>query len=165
MSDGPHKARVYDALIDALKRRIAQTQQVIQHAQGAATDAEAKAENKYDTRGLEMSFVAAGQTDRVAQLRQVLSAFHFWTPPGELEEVRPGALVLLVAAEPSEQGAAEDERWLYVSPYGDATRLEVDGHQVQVITLKAPVGRALVGKQAGDEVQAMGRGWVVEQVA
>ncbi|HAN32332.1 MAG TPA: transcription elongation factor GreAB [Myxococcales bacterium] len=153
MSYKPTKAQVLARLIAQLRERIAQTQGVLQHAHTAATDGEAKAENKYDTRGLEMSFVAAGQTDRVAALRQVLSALHHWQPPQMLESARPGALL--------ELRCDEESRWMYITPYGDATKLDIEGTTVQVINLKAPVGRALVGRSEGDEVQVLGRSWEI----
>jgi len=50
---------------------------------------------------------------------------------------------------------------MYITPYGDATKLDIEGTTVQVINLKAPVGRALVGRSEGDEVQVLGRSWEI----
>ena len=41
----------------------------------AATDPDSKAENKYDTRTLEASYVARGQAQRVTELQEALHAF------------------------------------------------------------------------------------------
>ncbi len=61
----------------------------------AATGADTKAENKYDTRGLEASYLAAGQAEQVEGLRlavSLLDAFVF--PDFELDSpIAQGALV------------------------------------------------------------------------
>ena len=44
-------------------------------ARQAATHEESKAENKYDTRGLEASYLAAGQARRAAEIRAALAAW------------------------------------------------------------------------------------------
>lgn len=141
----PDKKRVHEAVLAAIKARLRQTQETLQHAQAAATDEEARADNKYDTRSLEMSYLATGMTDRIAELRKVISAYYFWTLPPTDEVIRPGALVELMD---------DDDRQLrcYVAPFGGADTIHVDGVQIRVITLKAPLGRAMVGKGVGDEV-------------
>ncbi len=172
----PDKQAVFDAVVAAVRAQLEQSRTVLQHAQSAATDNEAKAENKYDTRGLEMSFVAAGQTDRIAALRQVLSAYHFWPLPPAADVIRPGALVRLIADDEPEGDALRDPGAAlsstlvaFVAPYGNADTVSVDGVTVRVITLRAPLGRALVGKQEGDEVQVTVAGrtrvWEVDAVS
>lgn len=145
MTGFPDKKRVHEAVLAAIRARIEQTQETLRHAQAAATDEEARADNKYDTRSLEMSYLATGMTDRITELRKVISAYHFWKLPPTAEVIRPGALVELVD---------DEERRLrcYVAPYGGADTIHVDGVQIRVITLKAPLGRAMVGKSIGDEV-------------
>ncbi|MCO4761517.1 MAG: GreA/GreB family elongation factor [Myxococcales bacterium] len=157
----PDKSRVFDAVIGAMRARLQQTQETLSHTHKAATHEEARADNKYDTRGLEMSFLATGLTDRIAELRQVLSAYHFWTLPEQDDVIRPGAFVRLVD---------DDDRELlcFVAPYGAAETIVVAGQTIRVITLKAPLGRALVGKSEGDEVIVKVAGqahvWEVDQL-
>ncbi len=145
MTGLPDKSAVHEAVLAAIKTRLRQTQDNLRRTHAAATHEESRADNKYDTRGLEMSYLATGMTDRVAELRQVLSAYHFWTLPPRADVVRPGGLVRLI----DDDGQA---LCCYVAPYGSADTVHVDGVQVRVITLKAPLGRALVGKREGDDV-------------
>lgn len=140
------KQAVLAAVIANLERQIASARTLVSHAQEAATHDEARAEDKYDTRGLEMSYVAAGATDRIEELRRVLSQYHFWQlPAGGLEVVRPGALVELT------DGPAQ--MLVFVAPHGEGAKVTVEGHTVHVVTLAAPLGRALAGREEGDEVR------------
>jgi len=109
-----------------------------------ATHPEAKAENDKDTRGLEQSYVARGQAQRVAELeaavadvgRLKLRAFAAGDP------VAISALVVV---------AEGDTRHRYfVAPAGGGNMLAGD---VQVITPASPLGRALLGKRVDDEVE------------
>ena len=161
MTTLPDKTAVHAAVLAAIKTRLSQTQDNLRRTHAAATHEESRADNKYDTRSLEMSYLATGMTDRVAELRRVLSAYHFWSLPPQADVVRPGALVVLIDD--------EDARMCcYIAPYGSADTVQVDGVQIRVITLKAPLGRALVGKGEGDEVtvkvDGVARIWEIEQL-
>ncbi len=111
----------------------------------AATHEEAKPENDKDTRALEQSYLAHGQSLRVEELRSGLAevmrlelrAF------GDAAPVALGALV--VSAEDGE------EKRFFVAPYGGGTSLAKG--EVQVVTPKSPLGRALLGKRVGDECE------------
>ncbi len=155
------KEAVIEALVASLERQIEGARTLITHAQQSATHEEARAEDKYDTRGLEMSYVAAGASDRIEELRKVLSQYHFWQPPvADPEAIRPGALVALAAD--------DDQMTVFVAPFGSGERLEAAGESVHVVTLKAPLGRALLGRAVDDEVSvgvgARQREWEIVEV-
>jgi len=60
----------------------------------AATHAESKAENKYDTRGLEAAYLADGQRRRLHEIETALAAYRNLHPTiGSDEYVRVGALL------------------------------------------------------------------------
>ncbi len=155
------KQQVVDALVADLERRLESARALVAHARQSATHEEARAEDKYDTRGLEMSYVAAGASDRIEELRKVLSQYHFWQPPAaDPEAIRPGALVEL---------EHEDEKMtVFVAPYGGGARLNVQGQVIVVVTLKAPLGRMLLGRAEDDEVTVGAAGherdWSIESV-
>ena len=108
----------------------------------AATHDEAKPENDKDTRALEQSYLARGQAIRIAMLKAGLAAVvGMSVEPSEV--VRAGALV-----------DAEDEDGKVVryvlAPDGGGKTLTGG---VQVVTPGSPLGAALVGKRAGDDVE------------
>ncbi len=148
------KQAVIDAVVVVLTQQLRETAGALAHAQAAATDEEAKPENKYDTRALEMSYVAAAQTERVEALRQALTHYHFWHPNAGLQVVAAGALV--------ELAGQRAPPLVFLSPYGPGMTVQVEGTTVQVVTLEAPLGIALLGKAAGDVVILRAGGTVRE---
>lgn len=111
-----------------------------------ATHEEAKAENDKDTRALEASYLARGQAARIEELRSTLAAVT--TMPLRDFQDRPAALGALVTLE--EDGV---ESTLLLAPGGGGERL--GGATVQVVTPASPLGRAVLGKQAGEEVEVV----------
>ncbi len=109
-----------------------------------STHEEARAENDKDTRGLEQSYLARGQAQRVAELEAAigdvsalaLRAF------GAASTVAMSALVTA-----DEDG--EGQRF-FVAPAGGGSVL---AGGVQVVTPSSPLGRALLGKRVDDEVE------------
>ncbi len=115
-----------------------------------ATGEENKAENQYDTRGLEATYLARGQAERVADLRENLAFFKTTAIKNYNEDVAIGncALVEIVNIDNS-----EDQKTLLMMPKGGGLSLIYDNKPVQVVTATSPLGEALLGKQSGDEVK------------
>ena len=118
-------------------------------ARQAATHEESKAENKYDTRGLEASYLAAGQARRAEEIRRALGAWRTlqMRPYDDEQGIQLGALICLADADGRQQ-------WLLLGPDGAGLKLEHDGLEIMLITGQAPLGQQLLGKGPGDEVQA-----------
>ena len=109
-----------------------------------ATHEEAKPENDKDTRALEQSYLARGQAARIDELRSSIAGVSALALRDFAD--RPVALGALVVVE--EDG---EESTLLLAPGGGGTRL-ADG-AVQVVTPPSPLGRALLGKHAGDPIE------------
>jgi len=130
--------RVLSADLETLERAM-------QSAREGATHEESKPENDKDTRALEQSYLARGQALRIDELKtgiadvesMVLRAFR---------EGQPAALGAVITAD-------EDGETLtfFLAPHGGGTKLA--GGVVQVVTPKSPLGRALLGKQTGDDCE------------
>ncbi|MBD9413933.1 transcription elongation factor GreAB [Pseudomonas sp. PDM16] len=118
-------------------------------ARQAATHEESKAENKYDTRGLEASYLAAGQSRRAEEIRRALNAWRTLQirPYDDDTGIQLGALICLVDDRQLEQ-------WLLLGPDGAGLKLEREGLEIMLITAQAPLGQQLLGRGPGDEVQA-----------
>jgi transcription elongation GreA/GreB family factor len=106
-----------------------------------ATHSEAKAENDKDTRGLEQSYIARGQAQRVADLEAAVLEVEKLA----LRECSTVSMSALVTVE--EDG---DARVYFVAPHGGGNTL---AGGVNVITLSSPIGKALIGKRVDDEVE------------
>ena len=144
-----NKNAVYLLMLEKLAIDLDVLQRAAQTAYEAATHAENIAENKYDTLGLEASYLATGQARRVEEIRQALKNCQAMTlaPFDPAHGIQVGALVHLEAGSGSGSG-----QWLFLAPDAAGLKLVHDGHTVTVITPRSPLGAALLGKQPEDEV-------------
>jgi hypothetical protein len=109
-----------------------------------ATDEENKAEDKYDTRGLEASYLAHGQSKAAEETALALAQFQALVPRDFTanEPIGLGALVAL-------DGPAR----YFIGPRAGGTEIKFNGTVVLVITPQSPLGRQLLGRRQGDTVQ------------
>ncbi|MBX3161892.1 MAG: GreA/GreB family elongation factor [Deltaproteobacteria bacterium] len=143
------KAALKAELVAHLARALDQARAAHASAVEGATHEEARPENDKDTRGLEQSYLARGQAQRVAELEAAVAdatalALRTFTPR---DPVGMGAAVTV-----DEDG---DERVYFVAPHGGGTVL---AGGVQVVTPSSPLGRALSGKRVDDEAEVDLRG-------
>lgn len=143
-----NKALLQQLILDQLHSDLTQAQQAALTAYEAATHEENIAENKYDTLGLEASYLAAGQARRVEEIRQALSAWEKLRlrPFDAQQGIQLGTLVWLADAEGSEQ-------CLFLGPDGAGLKLLLDGQEVRVVSPRAPLGQRLIGRGEGDQVE------------
>ena len=111
-----------------------------------ATHEQAKPENDKDTRALEQSYLARGQAARIEELRAAVAEVS--AMPVRASPESRVALGVLVTLE--EEG---EESTLFLAPAGGGERL-AEG-QVQVVTPRSPLARALAGRREGDEVEVL----------
>jgi transcription elongation GreA/GreB family factor len=143
MPDLPSKQALKDELIRLLTADLETLERAQQATREAATHEQAKPENDKDTRALEQSYLARGQALRVEELRAGLAEV-MSMPVRAFAEGQPAALGALVTVE--EDGG---ELVLFIAPHHGGSTLA--GGAVQVVTPKSPLGRALLGKRAGDD--------------
>jgi transcription elongation GreA/GreB family factor len=138
------KAAIKAELIAQLAAALDSAQRAHAAALEGATHTEARAENAKDTRGLEQSYLARGQAQRVAELEtglvQVTAlAVRGFTPD---DAIALGALVTV--------DDAGESRRLFIAPYGGGSALSGG---IQVVTPSSPLGRSLLGKRVDDDAE------------
>jgi len=133
-------------LLRLLHKDLEALQQAHRATREAATHEEAKPENDKDTRALEQSYLARGQALRVEELTAAVAAVQVM-PAHPYSEDHPVAVGALVRVDEDGQ-----ERLFFVAPEGGGAWL-AEG-TVQVITARSPLGRAMIGKRAGDDCAA-----------
>ncbi len=145
------KRSLIDQLLTHLDAELDRYTQAARAAQAGATDDQSRAENKYDTRGLEASYLAHGQSRQALetlQARKLIAALDRRAfGPGE--PVNIGALVELA-------GSDGERAFYFVGPSAGGTEVIHDGQEVLVITGQSPLGRQLIGKRAGERLTAGG---------
>ncbi len=133
------------ALLEVLNRELAACEAAHRTTLDGATHAEARPENQKDTRSLEQSYLARGQALRAVALREAVESVRAM-PLGDFRG-RPVALGALVTLE-DEDGLA---RRVWLVPDGAGAELS-EGFRALSVT--SPLGRLLVGRREGDEVEA-----------
>jgi len=114
--------------------------------QEGAIHEETRAEDAKDTRATEASYLARGLAERAESLRSELERLEAFVPAalGGGAAARSGALVRV-----EEEGRGEIVYFLL--PVGGGGALSLDGKPIRVISPASPMGRALVGREPGDE--------------
>ncbi|WP_460556161.1 GreA/GreB family elongation factor [Comamonas piscis] len=141
------KSLLQQQVREQLAADLLQVEQALSAAHEAATHEENIAENKYDTLGLEASYLATGQARRAEAIRQAMVHWRLFCPQpySASKGIQLGALVCLL-------GADEKQQLVFLGPEGGNMKLVIGADTIQVISSQAPLGKALLGKAEGDEV-------------
>lgn len=141
------RASALAAVRAAVRSDVAAMEQMVSMARDEATSDESRPENKYDTRALEASYLAAGQGRRLVE-QQRLEAWLSHVGEGT-ETVQLGSFVEL-----------DEQRWVLLAPAAGPT-VQHGQVEINVISTGSPLGRALVGLEEGEEVELPARTYEV----
>lgn len=110
----------------------------------AATGEENKAENKYDTRALEASYLAGAQAKRVKETEASLGVFRTIKSKSfsNASSIESTAIV--------ELDLDGKSLYVFVVPSRGSLTIDYRGNKIQVITPQSPLGEALLGLKIGD---------------
>ncbi len=142
------KQRLLEAIVAQLAGELARYDRAARSAQEEATNEQSKAENKYDTRGLEASYLAHGQSRQAAEIEAAIESYRAIAlrtfAPGE--SAAPGALV---------EVHGNTGRCIYfIGPGAGGREVEAGGYSVTTVTPHSPMGRQLIGKRQGESFRA-----------
>jgi transcription elongation GreA/GreB family factor len=143
-----NKQDILNLIVLKLEADLDIAQRAAQTAYETATHEENIAENKYDTLGLEASYLAAGQARRVEEIRQALTLYRKW-PLKSFDESRGIQVGDLITLE-SVAGLCQH---FFLGPDAAGLKVEAGEVTVTVITSRAPLGLSLLGKFEGDEIE------------
>ncbi|MGK5089160.1 GreA/GreB family elongation factor [Bdellovibrionota bacterium FG-2] len=142
-----NKQKIIERLLQKLEKEIAVISDAAHAAHLAATHEESRAEDSHDTRGIEASYLAGAQANRVAELKKQSQMLRT-LPLLAFKPSDPIALGALVELDLDGQRSF----CLLVETGGGLTAV-IDGKTVQLLTFQAPLGEALFGKRRGDVVE------------
>lgn len=146
-----NKSAVLEQILAHLDAELLRYAKAARAAQADATDEQSRAENKYDTRGLEASYLAHGQSRQVAETEKAREQYLAMPlrvyAPGE--PIGASALI--------ELESEGESSWYLLGPAAGGTEVVCDGREVLVVTAQSPLGRVLSGKRQGEYVE-MGTG-------
>jgi len=137
------KVNILKAVIVALEEDLRRQLKGQESAAEGATHAEAKAETKWDTCGLEQSYLARGLAQQFEVLAGQLEELRAFSPANFTN--RPIGVGALVETEMDGERAHS-----FLLNCGGGTEICVENCQITVITPESPVGGAFLGKKQGD---------------
>ena len=138
------KKRLISAILKRLEQDLDTAITAARAALDEATHPENKAENQYDTRGLEAGYLAGAQAERAAQIEeQILIYKHL--EPKDFKKTEPISSTALVEVELNNK-----KSFVFVMSKGGGLVLEFEGQAIQVVTPNSPLGEAIIGLKTGD---------------
>jgi transcription elongation GreA/GreB family factor len=142
-----NKTAVLEKIVERLAADLEVYFKAAKAAHFEATHEQSKAENKYDTRGLEASYLARGQSKQAAELEQSLEQYRALS----VREFTAGTPVDIGAL--VELAVGRERSWYFLGPRAGGTEVIHGGYEILVITPQAPIGQLLVGRRQGESVR------------
>ena len=142
-----NKQALVQKIVTQLVEELERNQIAAQTAHAEATHEQSKAENKYDTRGLEASYLAHGQARQMVEMKASIEAFENMDLRkfGAGDPISTGALIAL---------EHDGERTFYfIGSKAGGMEVRHEEQVVLVITPQSPLGTQLQGKKLGDRLQ------------
>lgn len=141
------KASVIQLIIAHLRQSLDAGTSAARASSAAATDPDSRAENKYDTRSLEASYLARGQALRVAETSDALAAFTSLQPRsfGPADPILEGALV--------ELSGPDGRFFCFIGPAAGGTEIPCGDTTVMVVTRSSPLGSRLLRQTTGAVIE------------
>jgi len=143
-----NKSSLRKLIINALKEDLDTASKAANTAKETATSKETVAENKYDTFGLEASYLAHGQSIRANELASAIE--HYANLPFKQfckkDNVDVTALITL-------ETDNNTTKHFFLGPEAGGLKIHWQGKDIMVITPNTPLGRQLLGKQLDDTIE------------
>ena len=145
---GIDRAALFDQLFTELNNSLATATQAANDARALATHEQSKPETQYDTVGLEASYLAHGQSQRVAEIKLAIEDWKGLRTKifDNDSEISVGALIQLT----DDHGTVST---YLLGNYSGGLKLTFDGDTVMVITNNSPLGKLLDNQCVGDEIK------------
>ena len=147
MSAVVNKAVLLQKIMEHLSGELETYGRAARAAHAEATHEQSRAENKYDTRGLEASYLARGQSRQAAALENTLLQYQTLTlrsfaAPDPIDLT---AVVML-------EGRGGNSTY-FIGPGAGGTEIAMGDVEVTVITPQSPLGRQILGRRMGERLQ------------
>ena len=144
------KSLLIQVIQQMLEQRFETAAMAARQAYEAATDKESIAENKYDTFGLEASYLAHGQSQRVIECENDLK--HFLSMEYKVFSADDG---IAIGAFVELEDNAGKRMSCFISPCAGGQTFQFEEKNCLLITPSSPLGKALLGANLEDEIKVV----------
>jgi len=140
-----NKRALLKKILDQLKEELHSYARAARAAHAEATDPQNKAENKYDTRGLEAAYLAGAQSRQAAETQAAIESFEKMA----LKDFQAADAIDLSAF--VELESSGERSFFFLGPCKGGLEIQHSGKEVTVITVQAPLGQQLTGRKSGEQ--------------
>jgi transcription elongation GreA/GreB family factor len=143
------KRKLHSLLLETLRAELGAILNAAEMAKEGSNHEDAVAKSKYDTHGLELSYLAGSQFERARSAEAKIAVLEnsLFNDYGEDDEIDIGALVRL-------EGPKQKARFYLISDIGAGLELEFQGEKVFVISPESPLGETLMGHYQGESIDS-----------
>ncbi len=142
------KRSLLNAVIEVLEKDLRMIFEASNEARSAATDPQAKAEHKYDTRGLEQSYLADGLGKRMAEVMSNISLLKSM-PLVAYNQSSPIEVSAVVEVE-NEEGERQS---FFILPVRGGIKISDSTGTIVTLSPESSLGAGLLSKTQGDAVE------------
>jgi transcription elongation GreA/GreB family factor len=139
-----NKKQLLKKIVEALRENLETLDKAARASHAEATHESSKAENKYDTRGLEAAYLAGGQA---RQAREILDSIATYESLAARDFGPNEPIDLSAVVEMASDGV---KAWFFIGPKNGGLEVKVGAREITVITPQSPLGQNLIGKKAGE---------------
>jgi len=149
------KKDIFESLKVKLEDKIMALTEEALSQKDAATNEESKAENKYDTRGLEASYIAQAHAERIAEMKESL----YFVKKTDISEfknkIKVGDLVFLIDLETNK------ELYFFILAIG-GLEVKFQGIKIRSLSPSSPLGKKIIGLGLEDELMLNKKEYSIE---
>jgi transcription elongation GreA/GreB family factor len=138
-----NKAQLLKQIVASLSESLEVLDKAARASHAEATHESSKAENKYDTRGLEAAYLAGGQA---RQAKEILDSIRIYQSLAVKNFVRGDPIDLTALVELDSDGT---RAWYFIGPRNGGLEIQFQRNEVTVITPQSPLGQNLMHKREG----------------
>jgi transcription elongation GreA/GreB family factor len=137
------KNELLKKIVASLTESLAVLDKAARASHAEATHESSRAENKYDTRGLEAAYLAGAQAKQARELLDSIARYESLA----IKDFTPGEPVDLTALVELETDGARST--YFIGPKNGGLEIIHDEREIMVITPQSPLGENLTGRKAG----------------
>lgn len=141
------REQLFNLLFEQLNASLAIAVKAANDAKDLATHEQSKPETQYDTVGLEASYLAHGQSQRVNDLQLAIEDWQQLKSKSfnQDSKISTGAIV--------ELKGSESVYYYLLGNFSGGVKLNMNDKLVTVVSILSPIGEQLSEKEIGDEVK------------
>jgi transcription elongation GreA/GreB family factor len=151
-----NKTQLLKHIVASLSESLGVLEKAAHASHAEATHESSKAENKYDTRGLEAAYLASGQARQAKDIQDSIKLYQSLA----VRDFTPGEAIDVTALVELDFDGTRST--YFVGPKNGGLEIVFQGKEITVITPQSPLGQNLVGKKAHQRWSAKVGGSVVK---